>query len=95
MAKIVIVGAGIGGIPMALEMKEMSRKKLDEMVVIADKPTFYFVPSNPWVGVNWRKPDDIKVPLAPMFKKKKSTFIQQKGVKVNRFGNGMAYLPVL
>jgi sulfide:quinone oxidoreductase len=47
------------------------------------------------VGVNWRKPDDIKVPLAPVFKKKKITFIQQKGLKVNRFGNGMAYLPVL
>ncbi|OAI12648.1 pyridine nucleotide-disulfide oxidoreductase [Methylomonas lenta] len=81
MAKIVIVGAGIGGIPMALEMKENARKE-DEVVVIADTPTFHFVPSNPWVAVNWRKPDDIKVELAPMFKKKKIGFIQQK---VSRF----------
>ncbi|MEY4718948.1 MAG: hypothetical protein RL563_1566 [Pseudomonadota bacterium] len=81
MAKIVIVGAGIGGIPMALEMKENARKE-DEVVVIADTPTFHFVPSNPWVAVNWRKPDDIKVELAPMFKKKKIGFIQQK---VTRF----------
>lgn len=80
MAKIVIVGAGIGGIPMAFEMKELSRKE-DEVVVIADTPTFHFVPSNPWVGVNWRKPDDIKVPLAPVFKNKKITFIQQKVVR--------------
>ncbi|MDT4291996.1 FAD-dependent oxidoreductase [Methylomonas sp. MO1] len=77
MAKIVIVGAGIGGIPMALEMKENARKE-DEVVVIADTPTFHFVPSNPWVAVNWRKPEDIKVELAPMFKKKKIGFIQQK-----------------
>jgi sulfide:quinone oxidoreductase len=82
MAKIVIVGAGIGGIPMALEMKENARKKEDEVVVIADTPTFHFVPSNPWVAVNWRKPEDIKVELAPMFKKKKIGFIQQK---VTRF----------
>ncbi|MDD5271955.1 MAG: FAD-dependent oxidoreductase [Methylovulum sp.] len=81
MAKIVIVGAGIGGIPMAFEMKDLARKE-DEVVVIADTPTFHFVPSNPWVGVNWRKPEDIKVPLEPVFKKKKITFIQQK---VTRF----------
>jgi sulfide:quinone oxidoreductase len=77
MAKIVIVGAGIGGIPMAFEMKENARKQ-DEVIVIADTPTFHFVPSNPWVAVNWRKPSDIKVPLAPVFKKKNITFIQQK-----------------
>ncbi|GAB6142136.1 FAD/NAD(P)-binding oxidoreductase [Methylosoma difficile] len=77
MAKIVIVGAGIGGIPMAFEMKDLARQE-DEVVVIADTPTFHFVPSNPWVGVNWRKPEDIKVPLEPVFKKKKITFIQQK-----------------
>ncbi|MCQ8103359.1 FAD-dependent oxidoreductase [Methylomonas sp. SURF-2] len=81
MAKIVIVGAGIGGIPMALEMKENARKE-DEVVVIADTPTFHFVPSNPWVAVNWRKPEDIKVELAPMFQKKNIGFIQQK---VTRF----------
>jgi len=80
MAKIVIVGAGIGGIPMAFEMKENARKQ-DEIVVIADTPTFHFVPSNPWVAVNWRKPDDIKVELAPVFKKKKITFIQNKVTK--------------
>lgn len=81
MAKIVIVGAGIGGIPMAFEMKDLARQE-DEVVVIADTPTFHFVPSNPWVGVNWRKPEDIKVPLEPVFKKKNITFIQQQ---VTRF----------
>jgi sulfide:quinone oxidoreductase len=82
MAKIVIIGAGIGGIPMAFEMKENARKE-DEIVVIADTPTFHFVPSNPWVAVNWRKPSDIKVELAPVFKKKGITFIQQKAARVH------------
>jgi sulfide:quinone oxidoreductase len=80
MAKIVIVGAGIGGIPMAFEMKAMARKQ-DEVVVIADTPTFHFVPSNPWVAVNWRKPKDIKIELAPVFKKKKIGFIQQTVIR--------------
>jgi sulfide:quinone oxidoreductase len=82
MAKIVIIGAGIGGVPMALEMRENARKQ-DEVVVIADTPTFHFVPSNPWVAVNWRKPSDIKVELAPMYKKKKIGFIQQKVTRVH------------
>jgi sulfide:quinone oxidoreductase len=86
MAKIVIIGAGIGGVPMALEMREMARKE-DEVVVIADTATFHFVPSNPWVAVNWRKPKDIKVELAPMFQKKKIGFIQQKVTKVDPSAN--------
>jgi len=98
MAKIVIIGAGIGGIPMAFEMKENARKQ-DEVVVIADTPTFHFVPSNPWVAVNWRKPEDIKVELAPVFKKKKITFIQQKVTRIHpeqsqvelADGNSVAY----
>jgi sulfide:quinone oxidoreductase len=82
MARIVILGAGIGGVPMALEMKQLARKE-DQVIVISDSPTFHFVPSNPWVAVNWRKPDDIKVELAPMFKKRKIEFIQQKANRVH------------
>ncbi|HYE34811.1 NAD(P)/FAD-dependent oxidoreductase [Methylocaldum sp.] len=82
MARIVVLGAGIGGVPMALEMKQLARKE-DEVCVISDSATFHFVPSNPWVAVNWRKPDDIKVELAPMFKKKKITFINQKANRVH------------
>jgi sulfide:quinone oxidoreductase len=81
MAKIVILGAGIGGIPMAFEMKQLVRKE-DEVVVVSDSPTFHFVPSNPWVAVQWRKPSDIKVELAPVFKKKGISFVQQKCARV-------------
>ena len=83
MARIVVLGAGIGGIPMAYEMKELARDKEDEVIVISDSPTFHFVPSNPWVAVNWRKPSDIKIELAPVFKKKGITFIQQAASRVH------------
>ncbi|MEE9395746.1 MAG: FAD-dependent oxidoreductase [Methylococcales bacterium] len=86
MAKIVILGAGLGGVPMALEMKEGSRQE-DEVVVISDSPTFHFVPSNPWVGVKWRKPSDIKIELAPVFKKKGIQFVQQSASKVDPVKN--------
>jgi sulfide:quinone oxidoreductase len=82
MARIVVLGAGIGGVPMALEMKQNARKE-DEICVISDSKTFHFVPSNPWVAVNWRTPEQIKVELAPMFAKRKIGFIQQKAMRVH------------
>jgi sulfide:quinone oxidoreductase len=82
MARIVVLGAGIGGVPMALEMKQLARKE-DQVIVISDSPTFHFVPSNPWVAVKWRKPSDIKVELAPVLKKRKIEFIQQKASRVH------------
>jgi sulfide:quinone oxidoreductase len=69
MAHIVIVGAGIGGVAAAIEVRD-SLKKAHQVTVISDIPNFQFTPSNPWLAVNWRKPDELKVPLAPVFKKK-------------------------
>lgn len=82
MARIVILGAGIGGVPMAYEMKETVGKKHD-VIVISDTPTFHFVPSNPWVPPKWRKPEDLKIELAPVMKKKGIEFIQQAAVKID------------
>ncbi len=74
MARIVIIGAGIGGVSMAYEMREQARRE-DEVVVVSDSDTFHFVPSNPWVAVKWRKPEDIKVELKPYLNKKGIEFI--------------------
>jgi sulfide:quinone oxidoreductase len=76
MARIVILGAGIGGVPMAYEMKEMVGKN-HQVTVISDSPTFHFVPSNPWVPIKWRKPEELKVELAPVMAKKGIEFIQK------------------
>jgi sulfide:quinone oxidoreductase len=74
MSHIVILGAGIGGVPMAYEMREMARAG-DKVTVISNNPKFHFVPSNPWVAVDWRKRDDIELELAPVLAKKKIDFI--------------------
>ena len=63
MANIVIMGAGLGGMPMAFEMKELARAE-DTITVVSDKDYYHFVPSNPWVAVGWRKREDIVIPLA-------------------------------
>lgn len=73
MAKIIIIGGGIGGVSMAYEMRCLASKE-DEVMLVSDSETFHFVPSNPWVAVNWRKPEDIKVELAPCLNKKNINF---------------------
>ncbi|MGZ8160867.1 MAG: NAD(P)/FAD-dependent oxidoreductase [Methylobacter sp.] len=86
MARIVVLGAGIGGVPMAYEMKETVGKNHD-VIVISDSPTFHFVPSNPWVPPGWRKPEDLKIELAPVMQKKGIEFIQKAATKVDPVNN--------
>lgn len=69
MAHIVIIGAGIGGMPMAYEMRQLARKE-DRITVITDNPKFHFVPSNPWVAVKWRKREDIEMEVEPLLAKR-------------------------
>jgi len=79
MAHIVIMGAGIGGMPMAYEMQEKIRKG-DKVTVISNSENFHFVPSNPWVGVKWRDREDIEFPVRPYLERKGINFISV-GVK--------------
>ena len=74
MADIVVLGAGIGGLPMAYDMRKQARPE-DNVIVVSNVDYFHFVPSNPWVAVNWRKRDDIQFPLAPYLAKKGIDFI--------------------
>jgi sulfide:quinone oxidoreductase len=69
MAHIVVLGAGLGGAIMAYEMKDQMRPE-DKITVVTKDPTYHFVPSNPWVAVNWRSRDDVEIDLAPVMAKK-------------------------
>jgi len=74
MSHVVVIGAGIGGVAVAIELRD-ELKKEHKVTVVSELDCFQFTPSNPWLAVNWRKPDEIRVPLAPVFKKKKIDFI--------------------
>lgn len=82
MAHIVILGAGIGGMPMAYELREQLRPE-DRVTVVSDVSYFHFVPSNPWVAVNWRKREDIAFPIAPYFARKNIEFLSVAAKRVH------------
>jgi sulfide:quinone oxidoreductase len=81
MAHIVILGAGIGGLPAAYEVRQELGKEHKVTVVTADT-YFQFIPSNPWVAVGWRNRDDITFPLAPYLERKGIDLISQRVDKI-------------
>ncbi len=72
MADIVILGAGLGGMPMAYEMQDQLGKG-DTLTVVSNSPNFQFVPSNPWVAVGWRQREDIEFGVGQ--------YLERRGVK--------------
>lgn len=74
MAHIVIMGAGIGGMPAAYELREMLPKE-HHITVVNSTDYFQFVPSNPWVAVGWREREAVTLPIAPYLARKKIGFI--------------------
>jgi sulfide:quinone oxidoreductase len=82
MARIVIIGAGTGGMPGAYEMREkLDRKHRVTMVNAVDY--FQFVPSNPWLAVGWRDRETITFPLRPYLEKKGIDFVAQRVTRID------------
>jgi sulfide:quinone oxidoreductase len=69
MAHVVVLGAGLGGVIMAYEMKARLGPS-DRITVVNLGGAYSFVPSNPWVAVGWREREEIGVDLAPIFEKR-------------------------
>ncbi len=74
MAHIVIMGAGLGGLPAAYELRSALPEE-HRVTVVSAVDYFQFVPSNPWIAVGWRKRDDIVLALEPLLARKHIGFI--------------------
>jgi sulfide:quinone oxidoreductase len=74
MAHIVIMGAGIGGMPAAYEMRELL-PAAHRITVVNATDFFQFVPSNPWVAVGWRDREAVTLKIAPLLERKGIAFV--------------------
>lgn len=81
MAHIVIMGAGTGGMPAAYEAREVLGRD-HKITVVNATDYFQFVPSNPWVGVGWRKRDEITFPIRPYLERKGIDFIGEAVTRI-------------
>lgn len=88
MAHIVILGAGIGGVPAAYELREALGKE-HTITVINENAYFQFVPSNPWVAVGWRTRDKITLPIGQYLEKRDIRFIPQRVDEIDAGNNSL------
>jgi len=82
MTHVVVLGAGLGGVIMAYEVKDLLGP--DHKVSVISKGTsFSFVPSNPWVAVGWRSKDEIEVDLTAAMARKAIALIPEGAARIH------------
>ncbi len=63
MARVVVIGAGLGGLPAAYELRHALPHE-HKITLISNQPKFTFVPSLPWVGLGLKSLNLIQLDLA-------------------------------
>jgi len=85
MKHIVVLGAGIGGMSCAFELRAALGRS-HRVTVVSDTPRFSFTPSNPWVAVGWRKPEDIQIDAAAALARHEIAFIPETASVIDPSG---------
>jgi sulfide:quinone oxidoreductase len=88
MAHIVILGAGIGGMPAAYELRA-ALDRSHRITVVNAVEDFQFVPSNPWLAVGWRDREAITFPIRPRLERKGIDFVAQRVQRIDPGANAL------
>jgi sulfide:quinone oxidoreductase len=88
MAHVVIIGAGIGGVPAAYTLRKILGAE-HRVTLIGSSEYFEFTPSNPWIAVGWRKPRQTRVDLRPHLEKKGVAWIPVPVAAIDAAGNSV------
>jgi sulfide:quinone oxidoreductase len=88
MAHIVVMGAGVGGMPAAYELRSALGRQ-HKITVINTVDYFQFTPSNPWLAVGWRDKKSITMPIRPALAKRGIDFIAQAVTKLDPENNSL------
>jgi sulfide:quinone oxidoreductase len=81
MANIIVLGAGLGGMAAAYEIKSALGRE-HAVSVVGDGPYFNFTPSNPWVAIGWRKPENIRLEVQEPLRRRGIQFIGTPAAQV-------------
>ncbi len=79
MSRVVVLGAGISGHTAAAFLRRWLGRG-DQVVVVSPEPGYNWIPSNIWVGVGLLRPDQVTVPLAPVYAAHQIEFKQARAV---------------
>jgi len=67
MAKVIVIGAGLGGLPTVYELRNLLPKE-HEVMLISDRPHFTFIPGLIRVALNLNELENIQLDLAELTK---------------------------
>ena len=82
MSHIVVLGAGLGGMSAAYELRETLGPS-HQITVVGDGNLFSFTPSNPWLAIGWRKAEDFTLPAAEYLAKKDIAFVAERAESID------------
>jgi sulfide:quinone oxidoreductase len=88
MARVIVIGAGLGGVPCAFEL----RKRLGaahRVTLVGSSPYHEFTPSNPWIAVGWRKREQTRVAMAGPLTAKGVEWIPEPVVTIDPATNSL------
>lgn len=86
MSRVVVLGAGISGHTAAAWLRKWLPRG-DDVVVVSPLPHYNWIPSNIWVGAGLLRPDQVIVPLAPVYARHAIEFHQARAVEIHPEGN--------
>ena len=88
MAHVIVVGAGIGGVPCAYELRKHLPDR-HQVTLIGSSECFEFTPSNPWVAVGWREQAKVSVHLPERMRRRGIDFRAQPVTHIDAEGSAL------
>ena len=82
MAHVIVLGAGIGGVPSAYELRKYLGKE-HRITLVGSNPYFEFTPSNPWIAVGWRSRRETRVEMAGPLAKHRIDWVPQLATAID------------
>lgn len=77
MAHVVVIGAGLGGLPTAYELRQLLSSQ-HQVTLISDQPKFTFIPGLVRVGLGLDPVDHFQLDLEPLAQRHKVALVQSK-----------------
>lgn len=82
MANVVVIGAGIGGLPTAYELRHLL-PRFHRVTLISDTPKFTFIPSLPWVGLGLTELSQIQIDIKKAVSRRGIEWIMGRVTEIN------------